>query len=182
MSMEQDERAKLEAQIAELTAENHRLKSPPVGKSGKLVVPIFFGLIALSMGSAFLLWTSARKTAIEREAREAEHKPPTTRVDAAGRAALFGIQQCLAEAPATGELSIKLWLKVAPAGTAGLIGAEVNPAEADLVPCIRRVPSNIRLPNEAGSAVGIEVTFKQKPATEPPGGVEAAWSWKASER
>jgi hypothetical protein len=174
----------LEARVAELMTENRRLRGeddPPQGRSGKLVVPIFVGLILASMGTAFTIWTAARRTALEREARHAAVRPLSSRVDAAGRAAVFGVQQCLAEAPINGEVTVRLRLKIAPAGTAGVLDADVMPKDAEFIQCVRRIPSNLQMPAAPGAEpMGIEIAFRQAPkAMEAGSGYDAGWSWRS---
>ena len=151
------------------------------GRPGRWVIAFFFGLIALSIGTAFTIWTAARSTARARAERVLV-APSLSRVDRVGRGLVRGVQECLSDAaPAGGAASIRLRVKLAPAGNIGLLQADVSPEDPALVPCVRRVPSALQPPepaagsnNDSGTA-DIELRYDEE--TIAAGSQSARWSW-----
>jgi len=172
----------LQARVTELEASNAELRrqlklyAPPTDRlPGSRVVPLFFGLIALSVLLAWGLWTAGKKTSRERAMRVAP-APVAARVDQAGWALVQGIHGCMAELTPSDEVDIRLETRMTPAGTLGLIEAAVKPVSERFVPCVRRVPGGVKIEGEAGTAAPtIEVRYVMERPQD--GSYQARWSW-----
>jgi hypothetical protein len=146
---------------------------------GNRVVLGLFGLILLSTVVAFTLWTAGKRTARER-AQNQGRPPAVTRVDLLGRAAVYGVQRCAAEAKLDEGVDAELRLKLTPTGSATLIEAVVRPDRPDFVPCVRKVAQGIQLDADGAAGVSspdVKVLYRvDRPA--PDGPIEARWSWR----
>jgi hypothetical protein len=173
----------LQARINELEARNHelseklRLYAPSTERlPGSRVVPIFIVLIALSVGLAVVLWNSGKKTAKERAAQRPT-APTAARIDQAGWAVVQGLHGCLSEARMDDDVDIRIEARLTPAGTLGLTDAVIKPINDRFVPCVRRVPSGVKLEAETGNgAPQIEIRYLIERPQE--GNYQARWSWR----
>lgn len=175
--------AQLEADVARLTAENTRLGGvapPRDARSGRFVVLFFGGLMLASVLTAFTIWTLARRTAREREARRLAERPAPSRVEAVGRAIVGGATRCLVDSATAGEASIVLRVKVTPAGTMGLAHAEAKPADTDLAPCVRKVPAGLRVEPDPAAQNPLDVEVRYRQGLDSSGNFEAKWSWRVA--
>jgi hypothetical protein len=175
-----DELEALRARNADLETRLRHLAQPtttPV--AGSHVVIGLFGLIVLSIVVAFSLWTAGKRTARER-AQNQGRPPAVTRVDLLGRAAVYGVQRCAAEARLDEGIDAELRLKLLPNGSATLIEAVVRPDRPDFVPCVRQVAQGIQLaadPSAGVSSPDVKVLYRvERPETTGP--IEAHWSWR----
>ncbi len=175
-----DELESLRARNSDLETRLRQLETPTnPSVPGSRVVIGLFSLIMLSVVVAFSLWTAGKRTA--RERAQSQGRPPAiTRVDLLGRAAVFGVQRCAAEANLDEGIDAELRLKLMPTGSATLIEAVVRPDRPDFVPCVRKVAQTIQLKADASEGVSspdVKVLYKaERPVTEGP--VEAHWSWR----
>lgn len=173
----------LHARVTELEARNEELQrqiklyAPSTSRlPGNRVVLVFFSLILLSMTVASTLWFSGRKAAQERRVA-ATQVVPDSRLDEAGWAVVREIHKCLAETSSNDTIDLRLEVRLTPAGTLGLVDSSIKPNNERFVPCIRRIPADIKLvPQEGSSAPSLEVRYLVEHSQE--GTYQARWSWR----
>lgn len=145
--------SELEDKVASLENEMQRLRGakPPVSGRG---VMLFFGLTILAGVLAALgLFAIAKNTAAERKAKAV--KPPATRVERAGAAIGTEVFRCAEAKP----VKIFVRMKMTPEGTLAVLHATSEPEEPVAIPCVRKIPIDLRV--EKGEGTGdVEVRYE----------------------
>lgn len=182
---EHDERQRvleLEERVREL--ETRLGERAPDRQSGRKVVLLFFGLLALAFTIAFTLWTAAKRTSHAR-AEALRQRPKVARADEAGKLVVSSIRRCLLENPVEGPVSIRLRVKATPDGNIALVQGDIEPSDPGLSPCVRTAPQ--RLTFAADSTPGVrpidlDVRYREgldEGAVQGAvGGHVARWSWQ----
>ena len=156
----------LDPHTAQLTEENARLRAQiaalrgvPEGVPGKKIVWFFVATIALAFATALTLFAMAKRTLNARREAERVVHPTLSRVDATGHSLTHAIAECVAEAPADTDQTIKVRVKLAPTGQLALLNSEVAPNDEQLIQCVRRAPTLVHVAEGDSGSTDIEVRY-----------------------
>ncbi len=174
-----NETEELRARVVALETENRalseRLKeselAPPV--AGKKVLFFFFALLVLAIVIAMSLWSAAKRTSRERAERRAI--AAASRIDAAGRALGEALVRCFGDKDVDG-VTLKVRVKLVPAGHLALLDASSDPPDETIVPCIRQAAPRLEVSAAPGDDV-VDVEAKAVGAREADGGKSVRLTW-----
>jgi hypothetical protein len=133
--------------------------------SGRTVVRVLVGLFALALVAASAIWFGGRTPWRSRPV--ADGHDDLSREDIAGQALVQVLHACLADLDLRARVDTRLWVTLAPNGSASPTRVEAAEGGSLAEACARRAPSLIRTRPAPGAAPArLEVWFSSAPGPD----------------